>query len=81
MSTLDTTRVMAVSFSVDTTVTAPDGNTYTASANLRYGVPNGQTSMTVGSVTPVMCQTSSFTKFSIDQVAQVFIVDEVRTPV
>lgn len=81
MAALDTTNVIAVSFSVNTTVTAPDGNTYTASANLRYGVPAGQTSMTVGVTTPVMCQTSSVPKFSTGHGAQVFVVDEVRTPV
>jgi len=80
MATLDVTSVIAISFPTDTVVTAPDGNTFTAIANQRYGVPKGQTSITVNLTGGVMCQTSSVIGFSTGHVTQVFTVDEVRTP-
>ena len=81
MSTLDVTDVRAVVFEVDTVVTAPDTNTYTAIANVRYGVPDKQTSMTVNNVNPVQCMTKGTFSFRNGNVFQLFTVNEVRTPV
>ena len=80
MAALDVTDVRVVSFSVDTIVTAPDSNTFTALANLRYGVPDKATSMTVSLTTPVMCMTDGAYSPRDDNVFQVFTVNEVRTP-
>ena len=80
MATLNVEGVQVISFSLDTVVTAPDGNTYTAIANLRYGVPFGATALTVNLTDDVMCQTKTTPKFLSGFRAQVFAVDEVRTP-
>ena len=80
MSTLDVTDVRAVVFEVDTLVTAPVGGTYTAIANVRYGVPDKTTSMTVNNVNPVQCMTKGTFSFRNSSVFQLFTVNEVRTP-
>lgn len=81
MATLDVTNVRVISFAVDTTVTAFDGNDYTAIANLRYGIPYGATSLTVGGAGAVMCQLKAPRSAVGNELVQVFTVDEVRTPV
>jgi len=80
MATLDVTGVRVVSFAVDTVVTAPDSNTYTAIANFRYGVSDAQAAMTVDNVTPVMCMLDGTYSPRDGDIFQVFTVDEVRTP-
>ena len=79
MPTLDVTNVRVVSFPVDTTVTAPDSNTFVAKANLRYGVPDKTVSMTVTPAGIAMCMTKGTFSFRNLKVLQVFTVDEVRT--
>jgi len=81
MATLDVTNVRAIAFEVDTLVTAPDSNTYTAIANVRYGVADNQTSMTVNNFNPVQCMTKGTFSFWNNNVFQLFTVNEVRTPV
>jgi len=81
MATLDVTNVRAVVFEVDTLVTAPDSNTYTAIANVRYGVADNQTSMTVNNTNGVQCMTKGTFSFRNNNVFQLFTVNEVRTPV
>lgn len=81
MPTLDVTDVRAVVFEVDTVVTAPVGGTYTAIANVRYGVPDKITSMTVSTANAVQCMTKGTFSFRNSSVFQLFTVNEVRTPV
>lgn len=80
MPTLDVTNVRVLVFDVDTIVTAPDSNTYTALANARYGVPDKTTSLTVSTTNPVQCMTKGTFSFRNNNVFQVFTVNEVRTP-
>ena len=81
MPTLDVENVRAVAFQVDTVVTAPVGGTYTAIANVRYGIPDKTTSLTVDNVSPVQCMTKGTFSFRNSSVFQLFTVNEVRTPV
>jgi len=81
MALLDVTGVSVVVFEVDTLVTAPDSNTYTAIANVRYGVPDKSTSMTVNNTNGVQCMTKGRFSFRNNNVFQIFTVAEVRTPV
>lgn len=81
MSTLDVTNVRAVAFEVDTVVTAPVGGTFTAIANVRYGVPDNIVSMTVDNTNKVQCMTKGTFSFRNNNVFQLFTVNEVRTPV
>jgi len=81
MATLNVTNVRAVVFETDTIVTAPDSNTYTAIANVRYGVADNQTSMTVNNTNKVQCMTKGTFSFRNNNVFQLFTVNEVRTPV
>lgn len=81
MATLDVSNVKAVTFTVATVVTAPDGNTFSAVINQAYGVPKSQTSMTVDVLTPVLCQTHGTVTKVESGVMPFFTVDEVRTPV
>ena len=80
MATLDVTDVSVIVFEVDTVVTAPVGGTYTAIANVRYGVPDKTTSMTVSTTNPVACMTKGRFSFRNNNVFQIFTVNEVRTP-
>lgn len=55
MAVLDVSDIAYVGFPVDTVVTAPDSNDYTAIANQWYGVPVDATEMTVDPAGPTMC--------------------------
>lgn len=83
MATLDVTGVSVIAFEVDTVVTAPVGGTYTAIANVRYGVPDKSTALTVSTTNKVQCQTVTGGRFSFrnNNVFQLFTVNELRTPV
>jgi len=81
MPTLDVTDVRALAFEVDTIVTAPVGGTFNAIANVRYGIPDNQTSMTVSTTNGVQCMTKGTFSFRNNNVFQLFTVNEVRTPV
>ena len=83
MATLNVKGVQAVGFPVDTTVTAPDGNTYVAIANQWYGVPYNQgDNMTVTPAGDAMCMlTGKHLTRSSGQLLQVMTVDAVRTSV
>ena len=79
MVALNITDVKVVSFPVDTTVTAPTGGTYVAIANLRYGLPDGGTSLTVTPAGKAYCQLRGVYTSPESNIMQVFTVDEVRT--
>lgn len=82
MAILNVARISAVRFSEDTTVTAPDGNTFVALSGIPQGVPYGSTELTVSSTTPVECmEAGSHLKRSSGEFVQVFTTDYVRTPV
>jgi len=81
MSTLDVTDVSVVVFEVDKVVTAPVGGTYTAIANVRYGVPDKAVAMTVKNTNKIQCMTKGRFSFRNNNVFQLFTVNEVRTPV
>lgn len=81
MATLDVNKVTAVGFPVDTTVTAPDGNTFVAPANTWFGIPHNQgPTMTVTPAGLAMCMTvGSHLKSTGGDFVQVMTVNEVRT--
>jgi len=82
MATLDATNLAAMMFTVDTEVTAPDGNIYTAVAGVWYGVPHNSRNITVNLTDPVLCMSAgSHLSRSSGSFVQVGTVDEVRTPV
>jgi len=81
MALLDVTDVSVVVFEVDTLVTAPIGGTYTAIANVRYGVPDKSVSLTVSTTNKVQCMTKGRFSFRNNNVFQLFTVNELRTPV
>jgi len=81
MATLDVTDVSVIAFEVDTVVTAPVGGTYTAIANVRYGVPDKSVSLTVSTTNKVQCMTKGRISFRNNNVFQLFTVNELRTPV
>ena len=71
----------AVAFMVvaDSTVTAPDGNTWTAIANTPYGIPSKQGEyMTVDAGDVLIMLRGSHLKKSSGSFVQVFTTDEVR---
>ena len=81
MATLDVTNVQAVSFTAATTVTAPDGNTFPATTGNVYALDEGQTSLTVSVLTPVLCQLRPRVIKIESGAIPFFKVDEVRTPI
>ena len=80
MAILDVTDVSAVAFEVDTVVTAPVGGTFTAIANVRYGIPDKTTTLTVSTTNKVQCMTKGRFSFRNNNVFQLFTVNELRTP-
>jgi len=84
MATLDITDIMVVGFPVETTVTAPDGNTFIVAAGVWLGVSSlYEGTMTVSPAGKVLCMVGGNTVVNREggNLVQVMTVDEIRTSV
>ncbi len=81
MAVLNVEGVTAVGFAVDTSITAPDGNTYTIGAGIWIGIPSNQgATMTVSPGGSAMCMLKgSYLKKGSGDFIQMMTIDEVRT--
>lgn len=83
MAILDVTDVVVIEVDADTTIEAPDGNTYTATAGGRYGVPDANRkvgTMIVTETLPIKCMLRGTKNERDRQIVPVFTCDAVRTP-
>jgi hypothetical protein len=82
MPILDVKACSAFKPTADVTVTAPDGNTYTATSDTWWGVPYGSAEMIFSTTSAVLLMSAgSHLKRSSGSFVQVGTVDFIRNPV